>query len=92
MVAFVFCPLGAIFLAGGAFVRKGLRDTWDSLMFNALIKKRARVPIKDGFLAKRVAGPGLANHYFYQVWSITRFEFTKAYSGLLSQEVVLPFL
>ena len=36
-------------------------------MFHAVIKKRGRVPAQDGFIARRIAGPGLASNYFYQV-------------------------
>ena len=32
-----------------------------------LVSKRARVPLGDGFLARRIAGPGLAGAYFYQI-------------------------
>ena len=40
---------------------------WDTFMFHAVIKKRGRVPAQDGFIARRIAGPGLASNYFYQV-------------------------
>jgi hypothetical protein len=32
-----------------------------------VIKKRARVPAGDSFVVRRIAGPGLASNYFYQV-------------------------
>ncbi len=32
-----------------------------------MIKKRARVPAGDSFVVRRIAGPGLASNYFYQV-------------------------
>ena len=35
--------------------------------FQLIIKKRARVPAGDSFVARRIAGPGLASNYFYQV-------------------------
>ena len=35
-------------------------------MFHGVIKKRGRVPAQDGFIARRIAGPGLASNYFYQ--------------------------
>lgn len=40
---------------------------WDTVMFHAIIKNRGRVPIQDGFVARRIAGPGLAANYFFQV-------------------------
>ena len=36
-------------------------------IFQLLVSKRARVPLGDGFLARRIAGPGLAGAYFYQI-------------------------
>jgi hypothetical protein len=38
-----------------------------SAIFNLVIKKRARVPAGDSFVVRRIAGPGLASNYFYQV-------------------------
>ena len=32
-VAFVVCPIGAFLIAIGAFIRKGLRDAWDAVLF-----------------------------------------------------------
>ena len=36
-------------------------------LFQLLVSKRARVPLGDGFLARRISGPGLAGAYFYQI-------------------------
>ena len=36
-------------------------------MFHGVIKKRARVPAGDSFIAKRISGPGLASNFFYQI-------------------------
>ena len=36
-------------------------------MFRAIIAKRARVPAGDSFIVRRVAGPGLASNFFYQI-------------------------
>ena len=36
-------------------------------MYQAVIKSRARVPSHDSFVARRIAGPGLASNYFLQV-------------------------
>ena len=33
IVAFAVCPLGAFLIAIGAFIRKGLRDAWDAILF-----------------------------------------------------------
>jgi hypothetical protein len=37
-------------------------------MYYIVIKPRSRIPINDSFVAKRIAGPGLASNYFYQVF------------------------
>ena len=36
-------------------------------MYHAVIKSRARVPANNSFVARRIAGPGLASNYFLQV-------------------------
>ncbi len=38
------------------------------LMYHCLIKRNARSPSGDTFLARRIAGSGLASSHFYQVW------------------------
>lgn len=40
---------------------------WDSILFHAIIKKRGRVPASDSFVVRRIAGPGLASDYFFQI-------------------------
>lgn len=42
---------------------------YDKITYHLIIKRFARVPAHDSFLARRVAGPGLAAEYFYQVSS-----------------------
>ena len=36
-------------------------------LLQLIVSKRARVPLGDGFLARRISGPGLAGAYFYQI-------------------------
>lgn len=36
-------------------------------MYFLVIRSRGRVPISDGFVARRIAGPGLAANHFFQV-------------------------
>jgi len=67
LFSLVLCPLASISLAAFAVVRRALRQSWDTVMFHLLIKKRARVPFTDTFVARRVAGPGMASNYFYQI-------------------------
>ncbi|GFS15118.1 Gmk_2 protein [Elysia marginata] len=67
LVGTVVCPLTAIigFLFAG--LRFCLRRAWDVLMFQLVIKSRGRVPSSNGFVARRIAGPGLASNYFFQI-------------------------
>jgi hypothetical protein len=42
---------------------------YDKIIYQLVVKRFARIPAHNGFLARRVAGPGLAAEYFYQVSS-----------------------
>ncbi|CAL1542802.1 unnamed protein product [Lymnaea stagnalis] len=66
-VGALLCPLASftVFLAG--VFRFCLRNFWDTAMFHVIIKTRGRVPAGDGFVARRIAGPGLASNYFFQI-------------------------
>ena len=44
-----------------------MRQAWDSLMFQLVIRARARVPAGDSFVARRTGGPGMAGNYYYQI-------------------------
>ena len=50
-----------------AVVRKVLRDAWDTVIFRCMIGNCARVPLSDNFLARRIAGPGMASTYYFQI-------------------------
>ena len=66
-MAFVICPLGAFLGCLLSASRKGLRDAYDAVIFQLLIKPLARMPLSDNFLARRIAGPGIASTYYYQI-------------------------
>ncbi|KAK6165166.1 hypothetical protein SNE40_023610 [Patella caerulea] len=63
----VCCPLAAFFVMFFGVMRRAGRGLWDTLMFQTIIKSRGRVPARDGFIARRIAGPGLASNYFFQI-------------------------
>jgi len=65
-------------------VRRGLRSVWDAFVFHALIKKRGLVPSRDGFTVRRIAGPGLASSYFFQVTQIFSLLWISSTTELLS--------
>ena len=50
-----------------ALIRKLVRSCRDNFMFHAFIKPLARVPANDSFAARRIAGPGLASNFLYQI-------------------------
>jgi len=66
-VAAILCPLTAAVIIAWALARKSLRQAWDSVMYQLVIRKRARVPAGDSFIAKRIGGPGMASNFYYQI-------------------------
>jgi hypothetical protein len=52
-----------------AVIRYWVRVLWDTAMFHLVIKNRGRIPASDSFVVKRIAGPGLASDYYYQVFA-----------------------
>lgn len=55
------------YVCAAGILRRAFRALWDAFMFHAVIKKRGRIPGSDGFTVKRIAGPGLASNFYYQV-------------------------
>lgn len=67
LVAVFVCPLISFSILSVGVCRYGMRLVWDSLVFHLLIKKRGRIPACDSLVVKRIAGPGLASNYYYQI-------------------------
>jgi hypothetical protein len=67
LFAVIVCPISSLFVILFTLLRRGLRFSRDTFMFYTILKPKARVPSRDTFVAKRIAGPGLASNYFYQV-------------------------
>jgi len=61
------CPIGSFIVVIFGIIRRFNRKILDSLMFNLILKRLARVPASDSFVAKRISGPGLASNYLYQI-------------------------
>ncbi|KAK2714521.1 uncharacterized protein LOC136039927 isoform X2 [Artemia franciscana] len=55
----------AVFL--GSIVRYLIRLSWDRTMFHLLIKPKGRIPAMEGFLVKRIDGPGLKQDFKYRI-------------------------
>ncbi|CAF2071959.1 unnamed protein product, partial [Rotaria magnacalcarata] len=69
LIALIATPITSVLLVIYALLHRYSRGMYDRIMYHLIIKHRARVPAHDGFLARRIAGPGLAAEYFYQVAS-----------------------
>ena len=67
LTALVYCPLASLLISVKAVIVKVLRSSWDLLMYQSVLKRLARVPSTDTFVARRIGGPGLASNFFYQV-------------------------
>ncbi|KAK0162025.1 hypothetical protein PV327_008401 [Microctonus hyperodae] len=67
IVAIIICPIIAFLILTIAVIRYWIRVMWDTAMFHLVIKNRGRVPASDSFVVKRIAGPGLASDYYYQI-------------------------
>ncbi|XP_043281762.1 uncharacterized protein [Venturia canescens] len=67
IVAVVFCPIIAFLVVTVSVIRYWIRVVWDTAMFHLVIKNRGRIPASDSFVVKRIAGPGLASDYYYQI-------------------------
>ncbi|XP_043500875.1 uncharacterized protein LOC122523280 isoform X1 [Polistes fuscatus] len=67
IVALVVCPIISFVILTVAVIRYCIRVVWDTIMFHLVIKNRGRIPASDSFVVKRIAGPGLASDYYYQI-------------------------
>ena len=50
-----------------ALVSNGMRYAYDATIYHLILKFKGKVPSEDGFLVRRIAGPGLSNSYFYLI-------------------------
>ncbi|KAF6779344.1 hypothetical protein AHF37_01211 [Paragonimus kellicotti] len=66
ITAFVICPLWFIVRILWAFVRYIMRSIWDARVFHLVLRRLARIPAREDFMVKRIAGPGTAANHFYQ--------------------------
>ncbi|XP_063235543.1 uncharacterized protein LOC134538292 isoform X2 [Bacillus rossius redtenbacheri] len=67
LVACLVCPLVSVTILTVGVLRYWLRLVWDAAVFHLVIKKRGRIPASDSCMVRRIAGPGLASNYFYQI-------------------------
>ena len=66
-IGLLLSPIAAAVIAAWAVARKSLRHAWDTTIFELVIRKRARVPAGDSFVARRIGGPGMAGNFYYQI-------------------------
>ncbi|CAF3352002.1 unnamed protein product [Rotaria socialis] len=69
LIALIASPIISVLIAIYALLHRCTRGAYDKIVHKLIVKRFARIPAHDGFLARRVAGPGLAAEYFYQVAS-----------------------
>lgn len=50
-----------------AFCSNGIRAIYDALIYHLILKHLAKIPSEDGFLVKRIKGPGLSEQYHYVI-------------------------
>lgn len=60
--------LGFLAITGSSLRWTG-RTLWDLFIFNTFIRFQGRIPKRDGFLARRIKGPGLGMEYYQQITS-----------------------
>ncbi|KAH1016914.1 hypothetical protein HUJ04_008066 [Dendroctonus ponderosae] len=66
-IAVFVCPVIAVAILTVGIARYWFRLLWDASLFHLIIKKRGRIPACDSFAVKRIAGPGLAADYYFQI-------------------------
>lgn len=50
-----------------SLMSNGCRSVYDTTIYHLILKHQAKVPSEDGFLVKRIQGPGLSNEYYYLI-------------------------
>ncbi|XP_060522143.1 uncharacterized protein LOC132699446 isoform X2 [Cylas formicarius] len=91
-LAAVVCPIVFVIILTGGIVRYWSRLLWDATIFHLIIKKRGRIPASDSFVVKRVAGPGLASDYYFQITpeqALAAFEAKMEWDELTAYQTVL---
>ncbi|CAF4746596.1 unnamed protein product [Rotaria sp. Silwood1] len=69
LIALILSPIISLLILIYALLHRFTGGLYDQIVFKLIIKRLARIPAHDTFLARRIAGPGLAAQYFYQVSS-----------------------
>ncbi|CAF3538364.1 unnamed protein product [Adineta steineri] len=69
LIALIASPIASLLLVIYALLHRCTRGMYDTVIYQLVVKRFARIPAHDSFHARRIAGPGLASEYFYQVSS-----------------------
>ncbi|CAF1136833.1 unnamed protein product [Rotaria magnacalcarata] len=69
LVGLIASPVASLLITIYALLHRSFRGLYDQIIYHLIVKRLARIPAHDTFLARRIAGPGLAAQYFYQVAS-----------------------
>lgn len=69
LAALIASPIISLLLVVYASLHRCTRGLYDKIVYHLIVKRFARMPAHNSFLARRISGPGLAAEYFYQVSS-----------------------
>ena len=92
VVVILLMPLLSILTVILACMRRSARYIWDLFIFVVVIKTRARVPVTNSFVARRISGPGLATDYYYQInpsQALIKFEYNLEAKELALYEIFI---
>ncbi|XP_046650573.1 uncharacterized protein LOC124341686 isoform X1 [Daphnia pulicaria] len=67
VTAFIVCPLISLLLAVYGMLHWMTVRSRDAIIYSLAIRPRGRIPASEGFLVKRIAGPGLNTEFQYQI-------------------------
>jgi hypothetical protein len=63
----VICPVVIVIVLLWSVAALIARLIWEFFVFHLVLKARARVPISNTFVARRIAGPGISSQLFMEV-------------------------
>jgi hypothetical protein len=67
IVSMFAVSISGLFVLLWSFGSNGVRSVYDAFTYYAILKHHAKVPAADGFLQKRIGGPGLSGSYYFEI-------------------------
>ena len=87
LLTFVLVPIVSLLVSVVRSLSNYACSFSDWLFFHTILARMARLPDRDGFLIRRISGPGLRSHYSCQI--SPQIAFLAVHSALESQELSL---